>query len=214
MSRNGEKVAARLGIVAASLLALLIAGRSLREVGAGSAGYADRLGPTYPILEPDWSTWLPAQMQKRLEKQSLGLPRDRVRSALRRQARDLDLPEAMTPRTYTVDPSVRIPRPATDPRHTLTAGDTLNPITYLAGFRPIVIIDGRKERHVQWAKRTLTKANSIVLTLAGDVLALSARIGAPVYPTPPLLLDRLSITRVPVVILQADSLVRVEEVVP
>ncbi|MFZ5862397.1 MAG: hypothetical protein ACOYXR_06135 [Nitrospirota bacterium] len=201
--------------MAASLLALLIAGSSLRDVGAGSAGYADRLGPTYPILEPDWSTWLPAQMQKRLEKQSLGLPRDRVRSALRRQDRDLDLPEAMTPRTYTVDPTVRVPRPATDlVGRNLAAGEALNPMSYLAGFRPILIIDGGKDRHVQWAKRILARTNSIVLALSGDVPALSARLGAPVYFAPPLLLERLSITRAPVVVSGEGGLVRVDEVVP
>lgn len=39
-------------------------------------------------------------------------------------------------------------------------------------------------------------------------------LGAPVYSAPPLLLEWLSITRVPVVVSQADGLVRVEEVVP
>lgn len=200
---------------AALLVILAIVGSVLREVAAGPVGEADRLGPVYPILEPDWSIWLPAQLDKRLGKRSLTASLDQVRAAFRRQIPDLELPEVKTPRTYTVDPSVRVPHPAIDPlSRNLTAGETFNPTTYLAGFRPMIVIDGRKERHVQWAKRALTKANSIVLTLAGDVPALSARLGSPVYPAPPQLLERLSVTRVPVVISQADGLVRVEEVVP
>ena len=199
-------------LVAVSLLALSITGSSLR---AGSAGPADRLGPVYPILEPDWSTWLPAQMQKRLGKRPLTVSRDQVHAALVRQAPVLDLPEVKAPRTYTVDPSVRVPRPGADPLgRAFAAGETLNPMTYIAGFRPIVVIDGSKERHVQWAKRVLGEMNSIVLTLAGDVPALGARLGASVYPVPPLLLERLSITRVPVIVSQTGGLVRVEEAVP
>lgn len=203
-------------IAGAALLAILaIIGSVLREVAAGPVGDADGLGPVYPILEPDWSIWLPAQLDKRLGRRSLTASRNQVRAALRRQSPNIELLEVKAPRTYTVDPSVRVPHPATDPLgHNLTAGETFNPITYLAGFRPMVVIDGRKERHVQWAERALTKANSIVLTISGDVPALGARLGAPVYSAPPLLLERLSIARVPVVISQADGLVRVEEVIP
>lgn len=178
-------------------------------------GQADRIGPVYPIIEPDWSTWLPVQVQKRLAQRPLSVSRDHVRAALRRQVAALDLPEVKIPRTYTVDPSVRVPRPGADPLgRAFAAGETLNPMMYMAGIRPIVVLDGSKERHVQWAKRVLGDTNAVVLTLAGDVPALSARLGASVYPAPPLLLERLSITRVPVVVSQTGGLVRVEEVVP
>lgn len=212
MKRDSQKITSKVVLVAVSLLALSITGSLLQ---AGSAGTADRVGPVYPIIEPDWSTWLPAQMQKRLKQRPLTVSRDHVRAAIRRQVPDLDLPEVNIPRTYTVDPSVRVPRPGADPLgRAFAAGETLNPMMYLVGFRPIVVIDGGKERHVQWAKGVLGERNAVVLTLAGDVPAFSARLGAPVYPAPPLLLERLSITRVPVVISQAGKLVRVEEVVP
>ena len=210
------KRALKVLIAGTGLLAILaIGGSALREVGAGPVREAERLGPVYPILEPDWSTWLPAQMQKRLQQRSLTVTRDQIRAALRRQAQELDLPEVKTPGAYAVDPSAQVPHPGMGPvGRTLTAGETLNPMTYLSGFRPMVVIDGRNERHVHWAKRVLTRTNSIVLTLGGDVSALSTRLGIPVYPVPPLLLERLSIMRVPVTISQANGLVRVEEVVP
>lgn len=213
---QGKARAFKISIAAACLLVMLpIAVSSLRDVEAGPAHQADRIGPVYPIIEPDWSTWLPTQIQKRLTERPLTVSRDQVGAALRRQIANVELPEVKTPRTYTIDPSVRVPHPATDSLgRNLAAGETFNPITYLAGFRPMVVIDGRKDRHVQWAKRALTKTNSIVLTLAGDVPDLSARLGAPVYPAPLLLLERLSITRVPVVVSESASIVRIDEVVP
>ncbi|MEW6682671.1 MAG: hypothetical protein AB1451_07075 [Nitrospirota bacterium] len=214
---QGKTMALRILITAACLLVMLpIVFNSLRDVEAGPAHQSDRIGPVYPIIEPDWSTWLPKQIQKRLAEQPLTVSRNQIRAALNRQVSDFDLPEVKTPRTYTIDPSVRVPHPGTDPLgRTLAVGEPLNPMTYLAGFRPIVVIDSRKERHVEWAKRALTETNSIVLTLTGDGLTLSARLGAPVYPAPPQLLERLSITRVPVVISGADGRrVRVEEVIP
>lgn len=208
MQRRRKKGTFKVLIATASLLVMLpIVGSSLREVGAGPAEQVDRLGPVYPILELDWSTWLPAQMQKRLEQRPLTFSKDQIRAALYRQVPPIDLPEVKIPRIYTVDPSVRVSRSG-------PGGETLNPMTYLASFRPMVVIDGSKERHVQWAKRVLGETNSIVLTLAGDVPALSARLGAAVYPTPPLFLERFSITRVPVVVSQTGGLVRVEEAVP
>lgn len=212
MRQQSQKTTLRVMVVTGSLLALSIAGSSLPQVGASPD---DRLGPVYPILEPDWSTWLPAQMAAHLRQRPLTVSRGQVHASLRRQVPVFDLPEVKVPRTYVVDPSVRVPHPGTDPLgRVFAAGETLNPMTYLAGFRPILMIDGRSDRQIQWARGILKTTNAVVLTLAGDVSALVTRLGVPVYPAPPLLLERLSITRAPVIVSQSDGFVRVEEVVP
>lgn len=177
---------------------------------------ADRLGPIYPIIEPDWLEWLPKQAEKRLRERSLTLSKDQLKQTIRRQMSGLDLPDAKVPRTYFVDPAVKINQPVAD--HTgnivIPAGGRINPLEYLPAFRPIVIIDGRKERHVEWLKGIITQTRPLVLISSGDVIALNKQLDVPIYPVPKGLIERFSIERVPVLLSQEGKRIRVEEMVP
>lgn len=177
---------------------------------------SDRLGPVYPIMEPDWLEWLPQQAEKRLREKPVTLSREQLKQAIRRQMPGKDLPEVKTPSTYYIDPTVKASQPVAD--HTgnivIPAGGRINPLEHLPAFRPIVILDSSKKRQVEWIKRIITEETPLVLIIRGDVVELGKQLGVPVYPAPADLLKRFSIERVPVILKADGKLVKVEERVP
>ncbi len=176
----------------------------------------DRLGPVYPITEPDWLEWLPQQAEKKLRAKPLTLSRKQLKQAIERQMPHKDFPEVKVPRTYYIDPTVKASQPVSD--HTgkivIPAGGRINPLEHLPGFRPIVILDASKTRQVEWIKKYITEENPLVLITKGDVRALSNRLGTPVYPAPEALLERFSIERVPVILSAERTMLKAEERVP
>jgi conjugal transfer pilus assembly protein TraW len=176
----------------------------------------DRLGPVYPIIEPDWLVYLPQQAEKRLRERPPTLSKEQLRLAIRRQMPGTDLPEVKVPRTYSIDPGVKVSQPVPD--HTgkivIPAGGRINPLNYLPAFRPIVILDGRKAQQVAWVREVIAKVNPLILITGGDAMELNMRLDVPVYPAPKALIERFSIERVPVILSQEDLQIKVEEVVP
>lgn len=191
---------------------ILLASFTLPLYGSGAVSLVDRLGPVYPIIEPDWSTWLPQQAEKRLRERPPTLSRDQVREAIKQKMPEIDLPDVKVPRTYTVDPSVQVGRPVAD--HTgqivVPAGARVNPLEHLPAFRPIVIINGMKKKQVAWAAGL--QESPLVLITAGDVFDLSQRLGRPVYPAPKALIERFAIERAPVMLSSRDGMIEIEEV--
>ncbi len=176
----------------------------------------DRLGPVYPITEPDWLDWLPQQAEKRLKEKPPTLSREQLKQAIERQMPHKNLPEVTSPRTYYIDPTVKASQPVTD--HTgkivIPAGGRINPLEHLPGFRTIVILDGTKKRQVEWIKKFIAEKNPLLLITKGDVLALNNRLGAPVYPATEALLEGFSIERLPVILSAEGTMLKVEERVP
>jgi len=191
---------------------ILLALFTLPLRGSGSVGPVERLGPVYPIIEPDWSTWFPRQAEKHLRERPLTFSRDQVREAIKRKMPEIDLAEVKVSRTYTVDPSVQVGRPVTD--HTgkvvVPAGARVNPLERLPVFRPIVIIDGLKKKQVVWVAGL--QESPLVLITSGDAFDLSQRLGRPVYPAPKALIERFAIERTPVMLSSKNGMIKVEEV--
>jgi conjugal transfer pilus assembly protein TraW len=177
---------------------------------------ADRLGPVYPIIEPDWLEWLPKQAEKRFKEKPFTLSKDQLKQAIQRQMPNFDLPEVQVARTYYIDPSAKVSQPIVD--HTgkivVQTGGKINPLDHLPGFRPIIILDGQKEWQVKWAEEALTKDRALVLVTGGDVMNLNKRLGIPVYPAPQALIEKFSIERVPAILSREGKQIKVEEVIP
>lgn len=181
--------------------------------GSGTIGPIDRLGPVYPIIEPDWSTWLPKQAERRLRERPLTFSRDQIRGALNRKMLKTHFPEVKVSRRYIVDPSVQVGLPVTDQagKIVISAGARVNPLEHLPFFRPIVIIDATKKKQVEWA--TGIQGSPLVLITTGDVVELSQRFGRQIYPAPSALIERFAIERVPAMISSKNGMIEVEEVV-
>lgn len=181
--------------------------------GSGAISSIDRLGPVYPIIEPDWSSWLPKQAEKRLKERPLTFSRDQFKNALNRMMPKTHVPEVKVSRRYSVDPSVQVGLPVTDHtgRIVISAGTRVNPLERLPSYRPIVIIDGTKKKQVDWAAEI--QGSPLVLITTGDVFDLSRRFGRQIYPAPSALIERFAIERVPAMISSKNGMIEVEEVV-
>lgn len=209
-----RKTKAVMVMVLLTSLALPFYGSTGRTTdGSGVVSQVERLGPVYPVIEPDWSTWLPQQAEKRLRERAPTLSRDRVREAIKQKMPEIDLLDVKIPRTYTVDPSVQVGRPVTD--HTgkivVPAGARVNPLERLPFFRPIIVIDGRKANQTKWAGGL--EHQPLILVTSGDLFALSDRFGRQIYPVPEALIERFSIGRVPVILSARGGMIEIEEVV-
>ncbi len=181
--------------------------------GSGTVGPIDRLGPVYPIIEQDWSTWLPTQAEKRLKERPLTFSRDQFKNALNRMMPKTHVPEVKVSRRYSVDPSVQVGLPVTDHtgRIVISAGTRVNPLERLPSFRPIMIIDGTKKKQIEWAAGI--QGSPLVFVTAGDVLDLSRHFGRQIYPAPSALIERFAIERVPAMLSSKNGMIEVEEVV-
>jgi conjugal transfer pilus assembly protein TraW len=176
----------------------------------------DRLGPVYPIIEPDWLEWLPKQAEKRLGEMTRSFSESQLKEAIQRQMPEIELPEVKTTRIYYVDPSVRTNQPVTDHQGKIVvpSGSRVNPLEHLPEFRPIAIIDGKKKKQVEWAKGRILSLKPMVLITRGDVLDLDHQLGVSVYPVPKALIERFTIERVPVLLSEEGKQIRIEEVAP
>jgi len=171
------------------------------------------LGPTYPILEPDWREWLPKQLEKKISYDP-GLWRKRLGESVRRQIPQWGLPEVKVPSTRMIDPTVTLQKPAFDRSGRLSMVPvTINPLAAVPSSRPILIFDGRKERQVQLARRLSNQAMTMLIT-AGNPLSLSQLFRQPVYPASQELLTRFGITRVPALLHRQDKVIKIEEIIP
>ncbi len=181
--------------------------------GSGAVGPIDRLGPVYPIIEPDWSTWLPKQAEKRLRERPLTFSRDQIREAINRKMSKTGLPEVTVSRRYSVDPFMQVSLPVTDHtgRIVISAGTRVNALERLPSFRPIMIIHGTKKKQIEWAAGI--QGSPLVLVTAGDFLDLSRHFGRQIYPAPSALIERFAIERVPAMLSSKNGMIEVEEVV-
>jgi len=176
----------------------------------------DGLGPIYPIIEPDWLDWLPKQAEKRLREKPPSFTKEQLQQNIRRRMPDIDLPEVKTPRIYHMDPAVTTNQPLTDQQGKILvpSGGKINPLDHLPEFQPVVIIDGRKKKQVDWAKGIIGSLRPLFLITGGDMLKLNEQFGVTVYPAPKSVIDRFFIERVPVILSRDGEQIRVEEVVP
>ncbi len=176
----------------------------------------DRLGPVYPIIEPDWLEWLPKQAEKRLGEMSRSFSESQLKEAIQRQMPEIELPEVKIPRIYYIDPSVRTNQPVTDHQGKIVvpSGSRINPLEHLPEFRPIAIIDGTKKKQIEWAKEHILSLKPMVLITRGDVMDLDNQLGVSVYPVPNALIERFSIERVPVLLSEEGKQIKIEEVAP
>ncbi|MDI6790696.1 MAG: hypothetical protein QME44_08420 [Thermodesulfobacteriota bacterium] len=67
---------------------------------------------------------------------------------------------------------------------------------------------------MEWVKKTIAEEKLLVLITKGDVVTLSSRLGAPVYPAPEALIERFSIERVPIILSAEGTMLKAEKRVP
>jgi len=188
--------------------------------GGPEAGRAEVLGPLYPIAEPDMLEQIEARlraMERSGELQRL------TQEGQQRAIRSAQYPKAVegvgksiANRTYTFDPSVRVPRDVTDDRGRVLvkAGTVVNPLDYVSMGRWLVFFDGRDAGQVALAHRLGEQYGWAIkpVLVAGGPLDISRRWKRQVYfDQGGFLVQRLGIRNVPALVTQQGKVLRIDE---
>jgi len=169
----------------------------------------------YPILEQDMEEMVKA----RLKQADWG----KVREELQRKVKDrlhegpnLPLTPAQESRVFTVDITQRYQHDI--PNHDgsaviVKAGTEINPLVHVTLRHRYMVIDGRDQAHVEYAKMMMKQDRSIQVWLsAGDAAMVRKQLQAPVYWVQPDMVSRFQLAHVPSVISQNGPVLKIEEI--
>jgi conjugal transfer pilus assembly protein TraW len=188
-----------------------------------STAYAQALGPTYPIAEPD--------LLKEIERVLKEKERNGELAKLQKEALERSKHSAMNPkavqevtrtrqaRTFFFDPSIVTNQRITTPqgRVLVEAGQRVNPLDQMAMTQQLVFIDARDPAQVAKAQSLIAAANGkakAVLT-GGSYIELQKRWGKAVFfDQQGNLVRKFGIRQVPAIVAQEGRLLRIDEVLP
>ena len=202
-----------LGAIAALLVS--IAPAAARDLG--------RVGPTYPIAEPDLLEEIQAVLQRKQASGELTRLQD---EAQRRAVRAIESPAPVAgivrtarARTHYVDPSITVERAITDGqgRVIVPARTRSNPLDVVTLTRQLLFFDGRDPEQVSLATAKLAELGGRLkpVLVGGSYLDLMRAWQVPVYfDQDGALVRRLGIAQVPALVAQEGKRLRVDELVP
>jgi conjugal transfer pilus assembly protein TraW len=199
----------------------------LRRMASAVTDGAEHLGrraEDYEIAEAD----LMQEMQQRLASIDWAARRKQAASRfwLRQKAAFVTLPEATGPRSFTVNPSVRVTADIHDAEgHRLvTAGDTFNPLQYVPLTKTVIVFQGTSPHQVTTAVRlaqSIRRGGRGVILLTTDVDTdrgwdhlgeLEHAFQGAVYLLPQGLVQRFHIERIPATVASRGHELVVSEV--
>jgi len=199
--------------VRAAVLALLLAA----PVHALDLG---RVGPVWPVAEPDLLALIQSRLQ---EKQASGelarIQREfdaRARRALESPAPVAGLARTRTSRSFLFDPTVTAPDTVRDPegRVLVAAGTRVNPLDYVSLSQPLVFFDARDRDQVKaaLALRQRHQGRAHLILTGGSYVDFMKRHDLRVYyDQQGLLVRRLGIRQVPALVTQEGRMLRIDE---
>jgi conjugal transfer pilus assembly protein TraW len=199
--------------VRAAVLALLLAA----PVHALDLG---RVGPVWPVAEPDLLALIQSRLQ---EKQASGelarIQKDfevRSRRSIESPVPVTGLARTRTPRSFLFDPTVTAPDTVRDPegKVLVAAGTRVNPLDHISLSRPLIFFDARdreqskaalalRQRHQGRAHLILTGGSYIDFMKSNDLRVY--------YDQQGLLVRRLGIHQVPALVTQEGRMLRINE---
>lgn len=143
---------------------------------------------------------------------------ERVKSKLAKGP-GLALPDATEPRRFSVDLTVQYPDDITDPTSNtllIKAGSRVNPLEKLQWRYTMLVLNGEREGHVNWAREYLAQHDGMwikILISAGNVEKLEKQLKHRVYWADQFVLDRFGVVAVPTLVRQMGTHLAVEEYV-
>jgi len=202
---------------------VFVAALAASSMVLSSTAYAQALGPTYPIAEPD----LLKEIERVLkEKEKSGELAKLQKEALERSKHSAMNPKAVEgltrtrePRTFFFDPSIVANQRITTPegRVLVQAGQRVNPLDQMAMSQQLIFFDARDPTQVAKAQALIAKANGkakAVLT-AGSYIELQKKWGKAVFfDQQGTLVRKFGIRQVPAIVAQEGRLLRIDEVLP
>lgn len=192
-------------------------------VGASTAAGLGRLGPTYPISEPDMIAAIKAELRA---KQASGELDRYQNDAMQRAKASIHTPpivaglvRATERRRYYFDPSVRVDESLVDHQGNVIVpgGSVVNPLDYSAFNQVLLFLDGRDVDQVAHAQRILATEPRLVkpILVAGSPPALMEAWNRRVFfDQQGLLTQRFGIQRVPAIVRREGNRLLIEELPP
>jgi len=202
----------RLTVWVAALALLLAAPVHALDLG--------RVGPVWPVAEPDLLALIQTRLQ---EKQASGeLARiqaefaARSRRAIESPAPVAGLVRTRTPRSFLFDPTVAAPEAIRDHegRVLVAAGTRVNPLDYVGLSQPLIFFDARDraQTKVALALRQHHQGRAHLILTGGSYLDFMKRHDLRVYyDQQGLLVQRLGIRQVPARVTQEGRMLRIDE---
>ena len=179
-----------------------------------------RVGPTYPIAEPD----LLEEIQTVLKRKQASGELDRLQQqAQRRVMRSIESPAPVAGvlrttagRTHYFDPSITVQQAITDGqgRVIVAAGTRANPLDTVTLTRQMLFFDARDAAQLQLARAKLDELGDRLkpVLVAGSYMDLMRAWQVPVYfDQDGTLVRRLGIAQVPALVVQDGKRLRIDE---
>jgi conjugal transfer pilus assembly protein TraW len=174
-----------------------------------SPAATSKIGRTWPIAEPDALTEIEGKAAKLPSLAGHFGPRSgwsAMRSAALGVAKESRVRDVVP--FYTLDADIRLP----DGRLLYPKGFTFNPLAYVHLAQRLIIVH---PRDLAWALAQARPTDWILLAADGqaqvDPLALSQKVGRPLFILEAQVKDRLGLTVAPVIISQVDQKLELKE---
>lgn len=179
-----------------------------------------RVGPVWPVAEPD----LLALIQARLEEKQRSGELARIQAEFEARSRRViespapvaGLVRTRTPRSFLFDPTVTVPEPVRDHegRVLVAAGTRVNPLDYIGLSQPLIFFDARDRSQVRaaLALRHRHQGRVRLILTGGSFIDFMKRHDLRVYyDQKGLLVQRLGIRQVPALVTQDGRMLRIDE---
>ena len=196
-------------------------------VGVGAAitmhAFAEALGPTYPIAEPDMLKEIERHLR---EKEKSGELAKLQEEAIRRSENSIRNPKPVAgltrtrqARTYYFDPSIVANRRITTPdgKVIVEAGQKLNPLDQMSMTQWMIFFDARDADQVKKAEQLIQQAKGRAkpILVGGSYMDLQKKWGRQVYyDQQGVLTKKFGLQQVPAVVYQAGKRLRIDELAP
>lgn len=180
-----------------------------------------RIGPTYPVKEPDMLEWIEARVAAKVASgEALRYQKQQAEKIERKMLNPAPLQsvsKAMRSRTAYFDPTFVVEENATDERGRILvrAGTVINPLDRVGLSRPLIFFDARDKAQVAFAKRFLDKQAGLAkpILVGGSYFDLMKLWDTAVYfDQQGALTRKLGIKHVPAIVVQEGKRLRIDEV--
>jgi conjugal transfer pilus assembly protein TraW len=172
----------------------------------------------FPVLEPDLLATIEARLKRAEASGELARTNEmfakRVEAKVRRPTPVAGMSPAIAAREWDYDPSVRLERDIRDQKGNLiaSAGQTINPLDFVAVKQALVFIDGDDPGQIAWATGRYTDLNAKIIFVSGSPLEeMTNRKRRFYFDQEGKLTSRFGIGHTPAVVRQNGRVMRVTE---
>lgn len=172
----------------------------------------------FPVIEPDLLATIEARLKRAEATGELARTNEmfakRVEAKVRRPTPVAGITPAIATREWDYDPAVRLERDIHDQKGNLiaSAGQTINPLDFVAVKQALVFIDGDDAGQIAWATSRFTDLNAKIIFVSGSPLEeMTNRKRRFYFDQSGKLTSRFGIEHTPAVVRQTGRIMRVTE---